>query len=167
MTLQRSRNDYTRRPPWEHCIIKITQYTTDLSTLQPNKTQGKQLLALLQLGHLLFQHELEAERLECDTLSDEMLAHRLDPVETQRVQHGTRTLHDDQDGDGEEEPDGEEDEDSDDANSTGHGESVGERHGPQHDGELLVSERQSPETEVRGSVGDTVETEFCKVLVGA
>ena len=123
------------------------------------------MLALLQLGHLLFQHELEAERLESDTLSNEMLAHRLDPVETQRVQHGTGALHDDQNSDGEEEPDGEEDEDSDDANSTGHGESVGERHGPQHDGELLVSERQSPETEVRGSVRDTVEAEFCRLVL--
>ena len=92
-----------------------------------------------------------------------MLAHRLDPVETQRVQHGTRTLHDEQDGDGEEEPDGEEEEDGDDTNSTGHGESIGEGHGPQHDGELLVSERQSPETEVRGSVRDTVEAEFCRL----
>ena len=163
--MQRSRNDSTRRPPWEHRIIKTTQYTTDLSTLQPNKTQGKQLLALLQLGHLLFQHELEAERLECDTLSDEMLAHRLDPVETQRVQHGTSAFHDDQNSDGEEEPDGEEDEDGDDANSTGHGESIGERHRPQHDGELLVSERQSPETEVRGSVRDTVEAEFCRLVL--
>lgn len=122
------------------------------------------MLALLQLGHLLFQHELEAERLESDTLSDEMLAHRLDPMETQRVQHGTRALHDDQDRDGEEEPDGEEDEYGDDANSTGHGEGIGEGHGPQHDGELLVSERQGPETEVRGSVRDTVEAEFCRLV---
>ncbi len=120
------------------------------------------MLALLQLGHLLFQHELEAERLESNTLSDEMLAHRLDPVETQRVQHGARALHDDQDGDGEEEPDGEEDEDGDDAHSTSHGEGIGEGHGPQHDGELLVSERQSPETEVRGCVRNAVEAEFWK-----
>ena len=125
----------------------------------------KTMLALLQLRHLLFQHELEAERLERDTLSDEMLAHRLDPVETQRVKHSTRALHHDQDSDGEEEPDGEEDEDGDNSNSTGHGESVGESHGPQHDGELLVSERQSPETEVRGSVGDTVEAEFCGLVL--
>jgi hypothetical protein len=123
------------------------------------------MLALLQLRHLLFQHELEAERLESDTLSNEMLAHRLDPVETQRVQHGTRALHDDQDGDGEEEPDGEEEEDGDDAHSASHGESVGKGHGPQHNGELLVSERQSPETEVRGSVRDTVEAEFCGLML--
>jgi hypothetical protein len=123
------------------------------------------MLALLQLGHLLFQHELEAERLECDSLSDEMLAHRLDPVETQRVQHGTSALHDNQDSNGKEEPDGEEDEDGDDANSASHGESVGEGHRPQHDGELLVGERQGPETEVRGSVGDTVEAEFCRSVL--
>ena len=123
------------------------------------------MLVLLQLGHLLFQHELEAERLESNTLSNKMLAHRFDPVETQGVQHGTRALHDDQDGDGEEEPDGEEDEDCDDADSTGHGESVGEGHGPQHDGELLVSERQGPETEVRGGVRDTVEAEFCRLML--
>ena len=122
---------------------------------------------LLQLRHLLFQHELEAERLESDTLADEMLAHGLDPVQTQRVQHGTGALHDDKDGDGKEEPDGEEDEDGEDAHGAGDGQGVGEGHGPQHDRELLVSKGQGPETEVGGSVGDTVETEFCKVLVGA
>jgi hypothetical protein len=95
---------------------------------------------LLQLRHLLFQHELEAERLESNTLADEMLAHGLDPVQTQRVQHGTSTLHDDKNGDGEEEPDGEEDEDGDDALHAGHAEGVGQSHGPQHNRELLVSE---------------------------
>jgi hypothetical protein len=81
---------------------------------------------LLQLRHLLFQHELEAERLESNTLADEMLAHGLDPVQTQRVQHGTSTLHDDKNGD--------------DALHAGHTEGVGQSHGPQHNRELLVSE---------------------------
>jgi len=126
----------------------MIQYTTDLSTLQPYKHKRNTLLALLQLRHLLLEHKLEAERLESNTLSNEMLAHRLDPVQTQRVQHGARTLHDDQDGDGEEEPDGEEDEDRDNAGGTFHAESVGKSHGPQDDRKLLVSKRQSPETEV-------------------
>lgn len=99
---------------------------------------------LLQLRHLLFQHELEAERLESNTLADEMLAHGLDPVQTQRVQHGTGALHDDKDGDGKEEPDGEEDKDSDDALDAGHAEGVGKGHGPKHDRELLVSKGQGP-----------------------
>lgn len=117
---------------------------------------------LLQLGKLLFQHQLEAERLERHALSDEMLAHCLDPVQTERMQHGTRALHDDQDSDGKEEPHSEEDEDGDDTSGTSHAEGVGESHGPKHNGELLVSKRQSPETEVRGGVGDTVETELCE-----
>jgi hypothetical protein len=94
-----------------------------------------------------------------------MLAHGFDPVETQRVQHGTGTLHNDQDGDGKEEPDGEEDEDGENAGDAGHAESVGQSHGPQDDRELLVSKRQGPETEVRCGVGDTVEAEFCEKLL--
>jgi hypothetical protein len=153
------------KPAKKYCIIKMIQYTTDLSTLRPYKHNETTALTLLQLRHLLFQHELEAEWLESNTLSNEMLAHRLDPVETQRVQHGARTLHDNQDGDGEEEPDGEEDEDGENAGDAGHAEGVGEGHGPEDDRELLVSKRQRPETEVRGSVGDTVEAEFCKLVL--
>lgn len=123
----------------------------------------EKLLILLQLCHLLLQHELEAERLECNTLSHKMLAHGLDPVETKRVQHGTGTFHDDQDGDGKEEPDGEEDKYSNDTGNAGHGESVGKSHRPQDDGELLVSERQCPETKVRGGVGNTVQAELCRL----
>jgi hypothetical protein len=115
---------------------------------------------LLQLRHLLLQHKLEAKRLESNTLADEMLAHGLDPVETQRVQHGTGALHDDKHSDGEEEPDGEEHENGDDALDAGHAEGVGEGHGPQHDRELLVSKGQGPETEVGGGVGHAVEAEF-------
>ena len=118
------------------------------------------LLLLLQLRHLLLQHKLEAKRLESNSFSDEMLAHGLDPVQTQRVQHCTGALHDDKNGDGEEEPDSEEDENGDDALDAGHAEGVGQGHGPQHDRELLVSEGQGPETEVGGGVGDAVEAEF-------
>lgn len=124
---------------------------------------NERLLILLQLCHLFLQHKLEAERLERDTLSHEMLAHGLDPVETQRVQHGTGAFHDNQDGDGEEEPDGEEDKHSNDTGNASHGESVGKCHRPQDDGELLVSERQCPETEVRGGVGNAVQAEFCRL----
>ena len=112
------------------------------------------------LYRLLLKKGLEAERLKRYTITNEMLAHGLDPVQTQRVQHGTSTLHDDKDGDGEEEPDGEEDEDGDDALHAGHAEGVGQSHGPQHNRELLVSKGQGPETEVGGSVGHTVEAEF-------
>lgn len=94
-----------------------------------------------------------------------MLAHGLDPVQTQRVQHGRRALHDDQDGDGEKEPHGEEDEDGEDAEGTLHGEGVVERHVPEHDGELLMGEGEGPEAEVGGGVGDAVETELCAVTL--
>lgn len=103
---------------------------------------------LLQLCHLLFQHKLEAERLEGNTLSDEMLAHGLDPVQTQRVQHGTGALHNNKNSDCKEEPDSEEDKDGDDALGASHAEGVGKGHGPQHDRKLLVSKGQGPETEV-------------------
>jgi len=89
-----------------------------------------------------------------------MLAHRLNPVQTQRVQHGARAFHHDQHRDGEEEPHEEEDKVGDDADSAGHAEGVGERHGPEDDGELLVGEREGPEAEVGGRVGDAVEAEF-------
>lgn len=59
---------------------------------------------LLQFSHLLFQHGLEAERLESNTFSDKVLTHSLDPVQTQRVQHSRGTFHDNQDCNGEEEP---------------------------------------------------------------
>jgi hypothetical protein len=47
----------------------------------------------------LLQQNLEAEWLERHTITNEMLAHRLDPMQTQGMQHGTRTLHDTQHSD--------------------------------------------------------------------
>jgi len=90
-----------------------------------------------------------------------MLAHRLDPVQTQGVKHCARAFHDNEDGDGEEKPHVEGDDDHGDAEGAGDGETVGEGHGPKDDGELLMGEGEGPETEVGCSVGDTVETEFC------
>ena len=89
-----------------------------------------------------------------------MLTHRLDPMQPQRMQHGRRALHDNEHGDGEEEPHGEKDEDGEDAEGAGHAEGVLERHVPEHDGELLMREREGPEAEVGGRVGDAVEAEF-------
>lgn len=95
---------------------------------------------LFQFRHLLLKHRLEAERLKRHTVTHEMLAHGLDPVQTQAVQHGRRALHDDEHGNGEEEPDGEEEENGKDARGARHAERVGQRHAPEHNRELLVSE---------------------------
>lgn len=96
--------------------------------------------SLLQFRNLLLQHGLEAEGLEGDTFADEVLAHGLDPMQTQRVQHSAGALHDDEHGDREHEPDSEEEEDGDDADTALHRERIRQRHGPQHDRELLVGE---------------------------
>lgn len=77
-----------------------------------------------------------------------MLAHSLDPMQAQTMQHGACALHDAENGDGEEEPHVEEDDGHDDAEDACKGEGVAEGHGPEHDGELLVGEGESPEAEV-------------------
>lgn len=43
---------------------------------------------------IFFKQNLEAERLKGNAIADKVLAHRLHPVKTKRVQHGTGTLHD-------------------------------------------------------------------------
>lgn len=91
-----------------------------------------------------------------------MLAHRLDPVQPQRVQHRTRTLHHTQDKHRQREPKVECGDNHDDAQrGPDLGEGGGERHFPEHDGQLLVGEREGPETEVGSRVGNAVEAEFC------
>lgn len=113
---------------------------------------------------VLLQHSLETERLEWNPIAHEMLTHSLDPVQTEGVQHGTRTFHDDEDRDREEEPHVERDDDHEDAEGSCDGQTVGEGHVPENDGELLMGEGERPETEVGCCVRNTVETEFCDVL---
>lgn len=115
---------------------------------------------LHQLIHLLLQHNPETKRLERYAITKEMLAHRLDPVQSQRMQHSTCSLHDDQNGHREDKPHDEEEEDGEDSKTSGEAESVGECHGPEHVGELLVSEGKGPQSEIRGGVGDAVQAEF-------
>ena len=134
--------------------IYLLQISTHHGT---NKTTKH---TLLQFCHLILQHQLKAKRLERQTITNKMLGHGFDPVQAQRVQHGARTLHDDQHCDGKEEPYGEEYKDGEDAEGTFHGESVGEGHAPKHDGELLMGEGEGPQTEVGCGVGDAVKAEF-------
>jgi len=75
-----------------------------------------------------------------------MFTHSLDPMQSQCVQHSTRTLHHHQNGNGKEEPESECDDDDRNTNRTGHVETVLESHVPEDDGELLMGKRQSPET---------------------
>lgn len=112
------------------------------------------------LNRIFLQQDLETERFKGYTVTDEMLAHGFNPVQTQGMQHGTCTFHDTQHGNGSSEPKVEDDNHNDRALNAGEGESVLHGHIPQDDGETLMGERQSPETEVRSSVGDAVEAEF-------
>ena len=122
------------------------------------------MLVLLQLGHLLFQHELEAERLESNTLSNKMLAHRFDPVETQGVQHGTRALHDAEYGHRKHEPGIENHHHHYRTSNTLGPKGIFHRHVPEHNGQTLMRKRKSPETEVRCRVRHAVEAEFCHLI---
>lgn len=82
----------------------------------------------------------------------------LDPVETERVQERRQALHDAQDGEREDKPHGEHDDEEQrraDAGVGGLGrERALERHAVQDLGQLGVRERQRPESQVRGRVGD-------------
>ena len=76
------------------------------------------------------------------------------------MQHRARPLHHHQDGNGEEKPHVKGHDDHDDAESTGLRERAADRHVPQHDGELLMCEREGPEAEVGCCMRDAVEAEF-------
>ncbi len=89
-----------------------------------------------------------------------MLTHRLDPMQSQTVQHSRRSFHDDKNCDSQDEPEVEERDGGDDTHGAGLGEGDAEGHSPEDDGELLMGEREGPEAEVGGGVGDAVETEF-------
>jgi hypothetical protein len=93
-----------------------------------------------------------------------MLAHRLNPVQTQGVQHGTCTFHDTQHHDCACEPEVEDGHHDDGALDAGEGECVLHGHVPEDDGETLMGEGEGPETEVGRSVGDAVEAEFCRIV---
>ena len=107
---------------------------------------------LLEFCQLILQHDLETKRLKCHSFSYEVLAHCFDPVQAQRMQHGTSSFHHHQDGDSKGEPDCKRTEDNDNAGGSFELESVGESHGPEHDGELLMSERKRPKTKIGGCV---------------
>jgi hypothetical protein len=89
-----------------------------------------------------------------------MLAHRFDPVQTQGMQHGTRTLHDTQHGDCACEPEVENGHHEEGALDAGEAERILHCHVPEHDGETLMGKGESPQTEVGRGVRDTVETKF-------
>jgi hypothetical protein len=90
-----------------------------------------------------------------------MLTHRLDPMQTQRMQHGARALHNTQHGDCAREPEVEDGHHQDGAFDAGETEGVLHRHVPEYDAEALMREREGPKAEVGSRVGDAVEAEFC------
>ena len=138
-----------------------------ITIIHPSSQRGMRIYTsilqskhLLQLRHLILQHNPKTKRLKRNSLANKMLTHRLHPMQPQRMQHRTRALHHHQHSNREHEPEAKEQEDGEDAQRTAHGEGVAESHAPEDDGELLMRERQGPETEVGGCVGDAVEAEF-------
>jgi hypothetical protein len=89
-----------------------------------------------------------------------MLAHSFDPVETKRMQHGTRTFHDTKHSDCACEPEVEDRNHEDSALNTRVAECILHSHVPQDNGETLMGKGKSPETKVGRRMGDAVETEF-------
>lgn len=85
-------------PPTTFHVPYIETIQCILLTRFPSNLQINTCLLLTDLSSLIFQYDLETKRLERDPIADKMLAHRLDPMQPQTVQHGARTLHDDQDG---------------------------------------------------------------------
>jgi hypothetical protein len=81
-------------------------------------------------------------------------------MQSQGVQHSTRTLHNTKHHNREREPEVEDKDHDEGAAHAGKGESVLHGHFPEHDGQTLMGEGEGPETEVRGGVGDAVEAEF-------
>jgi hypothetical protein len=112
------------------------------------------------LHRLILQKLLEAKRFKRHTVTNEMLAHSLDPVQTQRMQHGTRTLHDTQYGNRKREPEVKDKHHDEGAAHTRKGKGVLHGHFPEHNRETLMGEREGPETEIRRRVGNAVEAEF-------
>jgi hypothetical protein len=53
----------------------------------------KQSTAQESIHWILLQQQLEAERLKRQAIAHEMLAHSLNPMQPQTVQHSTRSLH--------------------------------------------------------------------------
>ena len=70
-----------------------------------------------------------------------MLAHRLDPMQPQTVQHGAGALHDAEDNAGQDEPHEEQTDDHDHGKNASLLEGDPDGHGPQDDRELLMGER--------------------------
>ena len=89
-----------------------------------------------------------------------MLAHGFHPVQTERMQHGTRAFHHAQNCHREHEPAVEDDHHHDGPRDASEPERILHRHVPEHNRETLMGQGQRPETKVGCRVRDTVEAEF-------
>ena len=85
-----------------------------------------------------------------------MLAHSLHPMQPQGMQHSARALHNAQNGKGEEEPEVKGADRQDDTYNASHTKGNANRHVPEHDRELLMSEGKGPEPKVGCRVRDAV-----------
>lgn len=90
-----------------------------------------------------------------------MLAHGFYPVQPETVKHGACSFHDTENSNCQVKPDSEEDDGHDDSNNSGGAKRVVKCHLPQHGRKLLVSQRESPEPQVGGSMRDTIQAKLC------
>lgn len=121
-------------------LIIFLHYTTLSNEKQKGKTSTRSSKTNALLYRLILKQLLKAKWLKRHTVTNEMLAHSLDPVQTQRMQHGTSTLHDTQYSNRECEPEVEDKDHDEGAADAGEGECVLHGHFPEDDGETLVGE---------------------------
>jgi hypothetical protein len=126
-----------------HIMIKIGIDKSKYRGLMYKATR----LALTIDGRIfvLLQHLLEREWLKRYTVTNEMFAHCLYPVQTQTVQHGTSAFHNDQDYNTHEKPHIKCDNNHDYSKNAGLAEGVSQGHRPEHERKLLMSKGQRPQ----------------------
>lgn len=112
---------------------------------------------LEEVGVSLCVDLLEGEGLKRIPFSLVELRLELHPVQTEVVEEGRETLHCEEDGEGGCEPDGRAEDEADDGDQLGDEE---EEVVEEDLSKLTVGERESPETEEGGGVGDTAEDVF-------
>lgn len=139
----------------------LTRLKTDVMTCSRYSSTNEKNTDDTKLLHwILFQKNLETEWFKGHTITNEMFAHSLDPMQAERMQHSAGTLHDTEHCNCEHEPAKEDDDHGDRPDDAGHEKCIPDRHVPQDNRESLMGEGKSPETEIRCRMRNTIETEF-------
>lgn len=151
LILSKTKNDhYTSQAPCDSDIVCPAQNSQSFDQVN----QGQ--ISTLSLSHkhdalvdgFLLQEQLEAERLKGNSFADKVLAHGLNPVQSERVQHGGGAFHNTQHGDGQDEPEEECHHNHKYLHTPGRTKGVAQGHVPQHHRQLLMCQRQCPQTQV-------------------